>query len=64
MTGKFAISKAGHDKTVASPKKKSIRHIQIINETVDEKLYAAIKKNETHIDVNIKYAIKNKLNSK
>jgi len=86
ITGKFAISKAGHDKdkmyvivdqngkyvyladgkykTMASPKKKNIRHIRIINETVKEELCAAIEKKKAHIDTDIKCAIKNKMNSK
>ena len=58
MIGKYATSKAGHDKgklyvivaandthvwladgenkKINSPKKKSARHVQIINETVDD----------------------------
>lgn len=83
MIGKFATSKAGHDKgklyviisadeqyvyladgkykTVGAPKKKGIRHIQIINETVDQELLERIIKKEPHINEAIKYAIKQKL---
>lgn len=83
MIGKFATSKAGHDKdklyvivsadekyvyladgkykTAGSPKKKGIKHIQIINETVGEELLDCIMKKEPHIDDAIKYAIKQKL---
>ncbi len=85
MTGKFATSKAGHDrdklyvivscdekyvflvdgksKTMASPKKKSLKHIQIINETVEQELLEQIMKQKPHIDDAIKYAIKCKMNS-
>lgn len=86
MTGKFAASRAGHDKgklyvilshddkyvyladgkykTAAAPKKKSIKHIQIINQTVSGELLERICKKEPHIDDAIKYAIKQNLNSK
>lgn len=85
MTGKFAYSKAGHDKgklyviiscedkyvyladgrykTMAAPKKKSVKHIQIINQTVNEVLSEGIYQKEPHSDDAIKYAIKLKLNS-
>lgn len=83
MIGKFATSKAGHDKdklyvilardekyvylvdgkykTAASPKKKSIKHIQIVNQTVDTKLLEQICNKEPYIDDAIKYEIKQKL---
>lgn len=86
MTGKFATSKAGHDKgkmyvilandenyvyladgiykTAAAPKKKSLKHIQIVNRTVEQKLLEQICNKEPHIDDAIKYAIKQQLNSK
>lgn len=80
MIGKFATSKAGHDKyciyvviaqegdfvylcdgrlkTLGRPKKKNIKHIQIINRTVDEELRSRLINKETIIDEQIKYAIK------
>ncbi len=86
MIGKYATSKAGHDKDklyvivavdntnvwladgeykkMDAPKKKNIRHIQIINETVEADLLTQINNRQPHIDDAIKYAIKQKLNSK
>ena len=83
MIGKFAVSKAGHDKdklyvivgvderyvyladgrykTAAAPKKKAIKHIQIINATVGEELLQKIVNKSLHIDDAIKYAIKQSL---
>jgi len=80
MLGKFATSKAGHDKAqlyvvtamdgdfvylsdgrlkpIEKPKKKRIKHIQIINTTVEEDLYNRILKKETVRNEEIKYAIK------
>ena len=80
MTGKFAISRAGHDKgnvyvvvaaddkyvcladgrlkNLAAPKKKNIRHIQIVNQTVAEELLVRIQNKEANINDAIKYAIK------
>lgn len=80
MIGKFAFSKAGHDKdsvyivvaqegsfvwlcdgrlkTFERPKKKNIKHIQIINRTVDEELLVRLINKETIFDEQIKYAIK------
>lgn len=80
MIGKFATSKAGHDKcqlyviiskeedyvylcdgknrTMKKPKKKRIKHIQIINQTVEENLLNRLLKKETVFDEQIKYAIK------
>lgn len=85
MIGKYATSKAGHDKgklyiivagddthvwladgeykRMDAPKKKNIRHIQIINETVEADLLTRICNGQPHIDDMIKYAIKQKLNS-
>lgn len=80
MVGKFATSKAGHDKdqlyvivacegafvyvsdgcqkTLASPKKKRLKHIQIINKTVNEELLHKLECHERIMDEEIKYAIK------
>ena len=80
MTGKFAISRAGHDKgkvyVVISaddkyvyladgkfkrsvlPKKKNVRHIQIVNQTVADELLVRIQNKEANINDAIKYAIK------
>ncbi|MBQ8230992.1 MAG: KOW domain-containing RNA-binding protein [Lachnospiraceae bacterium] len=80
MTGKFAISRAGHDKgnvyvvvaaddkyvyladgrlkTLAAPKKKNIRHIQIVNQTIADDLLVRIQNKEANINDAIKYAIK------
>ncbi len=83
MIGKYATSKAGHDKDklyvivacdgryvyladgeykrMDAPKKKSIRHVQLINETVEDDLLAGINNRQSHLDDAIKYAIKRKL---
>lgn len=80
MIGKFATSKAGHDKsvlyvitaeengyvylcdgrlkTMEKPKKKSLKHIQVINRTVDEELLSRLVNKEKVLDEQIKYAIK------
>ena len=80
MIGKFATSKAGHDKAklyvitamegdfvylcdgrlkpVEKPKKKRLKHIQIINTTVEETLYNRLLHQETVRNEEIKYAIK------
>lgn len=80
MTGKFAVSKAGHDKsqiyvvvaeegdfvylcdgryrTLSKPKKKRRKHIQIINQTVEEPLLRALLNSENVTDEQIKYAVK------
>lgn len=81
MTGKFAVSRAGHDKgrlyviikeeadcvylcdgrlkTVEKPKKKLLKHIQIINRTVEQELLASLANGEKVQNEQIKYAIKN-----
>lgn len=80
MTGKFATSKAGHDKlkvyviikeepeyvyladgvykTILKPKKKSKKHIQIINKDQDENLTEKLLNKESVSDEEIKRAIK------
>lgn len=80
MVGKFAISRAGHDKEqvyvivakegdfvylcdgkyrpVQKPKKKRIKHIQIIEHTVDEELLRKLRNAEMVMNEQIKYAIK------
>lgn len=80
MTGKFAASKAGHDKsqiyvvvaeegdfvylcdgrykTLSKPKKKRRKHIQIINQTVEEPLLTDLRNCEKVTDEQIKYAVK------
>ena len=80
MIGKFAISKAGHDKDklyvivacdgmfvyvcdgrlrpVERPKRKRLKHIQIINQTVQEELLHKLEHHEKIMDEEIKYAIK------
>lgn len=80
MVGKFATSRAGHDKnklyviigeeegyvylcdgrlkTVENPKKKLLKHIQVINRTVDQELLARLENKEKVFDEQIKYAIK------
>ena len=61
---KYVYLADGKYKMFDSPKKKAIKHIQIINETVGEELFQRIKNKEPHIDVAIKYAIKQYLHSK
>ena len=80
MTGKFATSKAGHDKlkiyviikeeteyvyladgiykTLEKPKKKSKKHIQLINKGQDEYLTKKLLNKERVSDEEIKRAIK------
>lgn len=80
MIGKFAFSKAGHDKaemfvivaedgdfvylcdgryrTVARPKKKSRKHIQLIERTVSDDLLGKLQNREKVTDEQIKYALK------
>ncbi len=80
MLGKFATSKAGHDKkqlyvivategdfvslcdgrlrTLANPKRKCLKHIQIINKTVEDALLQKLVNHEKITDEEIKYAIK------
>ncbi len=84
MIGKFATSKAGHDKntvygivacdneflylcdgrlkTISKPKKKNMKHIQIISRTVDEELLRRFINKETIFDEEIKYVIKQYVN--
>ncbi len=80
MIGKFATSKAGHDKSqlyviidadkefvylcdgrlkpYSNPKKKRIKHIQMINETVEEDLRARLLAKGNVRDEEIKFALK------
>lgn len=80
MIGKFATSKAGHDKSqlyiivdadkeyvylcdgrlksVSKPKKKRIKHVQIINSTVDESLRSKLLEKACVRDEEIKFALK------
>lgn len=80
MTGNFAFSKAGHDKTqlfvivaeegdfvylcdgksrtVARPKKKRRKHIQIVNQTVEDTLLAELRNHERVTDEQIRRAVK------
>ena len=60
---KYVYLVDGKYKTMSHPKKKSRKHIQIMNQTVDEKLLEQMKQKQTHIDDAIKYAIKQKLYS-
>lgn len=86
MIGKFATSKAGHDKMqlyvitdmegdfvylcdgrlkpIEKPKKKRIKHIQIINTAVEESLYNRLQNKETVRNEEIKYAIKKYLEAR
>ena len=80
MIGKFATSKAGHDKqqlyvivaqegdfvylcdghlkTLEKPKKKRMKHIQLINTAVEQTLYERLRNKEAVRDEEIKFAIK------
>lgn len=49
----------GRLKPINKPKKKRLKHIQIINVTVEEDLKNRLCSNETVRDEEIKYAIKN-----
>ena len=48
----------GRLKKIDAPKKKRKKHIQIVNRRVGEELLAGLKKRETMLDEQIKYAIK------
>ena len=80
MIGKFAVSKAGHDKaqtyviitmkddfaylcdgrlkTVDKPKKKRLKHVQLVNAQVDQELLARLASGDCVRNEEIKYAIK------
>ena len=80
MTGRFAYSKAGHDKgalyvvvgcegdfvylcdgrlkLMASPKKKRLKHIQLINRLVAKELFHRLTTGQKVYDEEIKFAIK------
>ncbi len=81
MIGKFATSKAGHDrsqmyvviaeegdfvylcdgkyKTISKPKKKSKKHVQMIDCTVNTELLTKLLNHEKVMDEQIKYELKN-----
>lgn len=48
----------GHLRSMSHPKKKNPRHVQIINETVDQSILARLLMKEQVFDHEIKYAIK------
>lgn len=54
----FVYLSDGRLKTVAKPKKKLLKHIQVINHTVDAQLAERLRKKEKVLDEQIKYAIK------
>lgn len=56
--GDFVYVCDGRYKTIAKPKKKRKKHIQIIDCTVDEELFNKLINKEKVMDEQIKYAIK------
>ena len=80
MIGRFAFSKAGHDKgtlyvvaaveedfvylcdgrlkTVAAPKKKRLKHVQLVNRTVEGELQKRLSGGEKVYDEEVKRAVK------
>ena len=80
MIGRFAISKAGHDKTqiyvitavegdfaylcdgrlkpLEKPKKKRVKHIQLVNDQVSRELLERLESGACVRNEEIKYAIK------
>ncbi len=48
----------GKYKTLEKPKKKSSKHVQVLNISVGEPVYSKLLKNEKIFDHEIKYAIK------
>lgn len=54
----------GKYRTLANPKRKCIRHIQIISRTVDKELLERFINKETIFDEQVKYAIKQYINQK
>lgn len=55
---KYAFLCDGTAKTVASPKRKSWKHIQKINTTVEETLYNKLVNREQVYDAEVKYALR------
>lgn len=55
---KFVFLCDGKYKTLASPKKKSRKHIQSINSKVEEGLYTKLVNREKVYDEEIKYALR------
>ncbi len=51
----------GEYRRMDAPKKKNLKHVQLINETVEQELLTQIDNRQPHIDDAIKYAIKMKL---
>lgn len=56
--GAYVYLSDGRLRSVAHPKKKSRRHIQIIGKTVDQDILSRLLKAEIVFDHEIKYAIK------
>lgn len=54
----------GEKKTIEQPKKKNIKHIQIINQKVEEGLLELLEKKEQVQNEQIKYAIKQYIRQK
>ena len=83
MVGRFAISKAGHDKgtlyvivaqegdfvymsdgigkTIERPKKKRLKHVQLMNDTVGEELLFGLQGEKKVYPEEIRYARKQQL---
>ena len=51
----------GEYRRMDDPKKKKLKHVQLINEMVEQELLTQIDNRQPHIDDAIKYAIKKKL---
>ena len=58
QTGDFLLLCDGRYKTLEKPKKKSRKHVQVVDALVDETMYAKLLKNERIFNHEIKYAIK------
>ena len=58
---KYVYLADGRYKTVLAPKKKSIKHIQIIHDKVEDDLLQQIIDKKPHLDDAIQYIIKQKL---
>ena len=58
----FVLVADGKKHVLAKPKKKNVKHIQIMNETVKAELLSQMQNRQPHIDDAIKYAIKQKMN--
>lgn len=56
--GEFVSLCDGEHRTCTNPKRKRVKHIQIINQTVDTELFSRLLKQETRLDEQISFVLK------